>query len=259
MTEPDFLWLGTGGMVAGFLAGLLGIGGGTVLVPLLVALHYTPVQAVGTSSFAILLTALSGTLQNTRMGVLQWRRVLPLGLPAVLTAQVGTRLAIALPPRLLLLGFAGLLLLNLYLVSLRQQLSHTPSYTPQPETPKAPSRWPRLLTGGSAGLLAGLFGVGGGVILVPLQMLLLKEPIKAAIQNSLAVIPLTAVSATVGHGIAGNVVYPAGAVVGLSGIIAVQFSTRFLPQLPDRVVKICFRTLLLLLVVYVFWQVTTVR
>ncbi len=255
MTEPDFLWLGIGGLVAGFLAGLLGIGGGTVLVPLLVALHYTPVQAVGTSSFAILLTALSGTLQNTRMDVLQWRRVLSIGLPAVLTAQVGTGLAIALPPRLLLLGFGGLLLLNLYLVSLRQQLS----VVPQIATPEASKWWLRLLTGGSAGLLAGLFGVGGGVILVPLQMLLLKEPIKAAIQNSLAVIPLTAVSATVGHGIAGNVVYPAGTVVGLSGIIAVQFSTRFLPQLPDRVVRICFRTLLLLLVVYVFWQVTTAQ
>lgn len=84
------VWSGLviGGLVAGVLAGFLGIGGGTVLVPLLVALGLAPVQAVATSSLAIVITAGSGSLQNWRMGYLDPRRVLFLGLPALATAQL---------------------------------------------------------------------------------------------------------------------------------------------------------------------------
>ncbi len=245
-------WLLSGGFAAGILAGLLGIGGGTILVPFLVALHYSPVQAVGSSSLAILLTSISGTIQNYRMGVLQWRRILPLGIPAVLMAQAGSFTADWLPARALLAAFGFLLLINIYLIGLRRNISSLESQASQSGTfsPMAA----QLLTGGSAGLLAGLFGVGGGVIMVPLQILLLRESLKSSIQTSLGVIPLTALSATLGHAIAGNVVVRVGFLVGLGGLISAQLSTRLLPRLPDAIVSVIFRTLLILLALYVFWQ-----
>jgi uncharacterized protein len=242
-------WLLSGGFAAGILAGLLGIGGGTVLVPFLVALHYSPVQAVGSSSLAILLTSISGTLQNYRMGVLQWRRILPIGLPAVLMAQAGSFMADWLPSRILLAAFGFLLLINIYLVGLRRNAASLEAQSGIFSPIAA-----QLLTGGGAGLLAGLFGIGGGVIMVPLQMLLLQESLKGSIQTSLAVIPLTALSATLGHAIAGNVVFSVGLWVGLGGLLSAQLSTRILPQLPDAIVSIIFRTLLILLALYIFWQ-----
>jgi uncharacterized protein len=245
-------WLLIGGFVAGILAGLLGIGGGTMLVPFLVALDYSPVQAVGSSSLAILLTSISGTVQNYRMGVLQWRRILPLGMPAVLMAQAGSFIADWLPARILLATFGFLLLANIYLIGLRRKATRLESRQAQLST-SAPIE-NQLLTGGSAGLLAGLFGVGGGVIMVPLQMLLLQESLKGAIQTSLAVIPLTALSATIGHVIAGNVVFPVGVWVGVGGLISAQLSTRILPKLPDTIISIIFQSLLILLALYVFWQ-----
>jgi uncharacterized protein len=245
-------WLLSGGFAAGILAGLLGIGGGTVLVPFLVALHYSPVQAVGSSSLAILLTSISGTIQNYRMGVLQWRRILPLGLPAVLMAQVGSFIAGRLPSRALLATFGLLLLTNIYLVGLRRHV--TSLEFQETQLSNFPPILSQFLTGSSAGLLAGLFGVGGGVIMVPLQMLLLQETLKGSIQTSLAVIPLTALSATFGHAIAGNVVFNAGFLIGLGGLVSAQLSTRILPQLSDAIVSLLFRTLLILLAFYVFWQ-----
>jgi hypothetical protein len=112
----------------------------------------------------------------------------------------------------------------------------------------------RLFTGGAAGVLAGLFGVGGGVIMVPLQMLLLGEPIKVAIQTSLGVIVITAVSASFGHAVVGNVLFVPGILLGCGGLLGAQFSTRVLPKLPDRVVSLVFRLFLGVLSIYIFWQ-----
>ncbi len=76
MLAQMWLILSGGGLFSGILAGLLGIGGGTILVPLLVAIGYVPVKAVATSSLAILITSISGSVQNWRMGYFDWKRVI---------------------------------------------------------------------------------------------------------------------------------------------------------------------------------------
>ncbi|URD50412.1 sulfite exporter TauE/SafE family protein [Chroococcidiopsis sp. CCNUC1] len=248
--RENWLILATGGLFSGILAGLLGIGGGTVLVPLLVTLGYAPIQAVATSSLAILVTSISGSIQNWRMGYFNWKRVSLLGFPAVVTSQIGVYVASRIQPYILLLAFGILLLINIYLVNLRQHLTTKQTSTETQFNPLLA----RLFTGGVAGILAGLFGVGGGVIMVPLQMLLLKEEIKVAIQTSLGVIVITAISATVGHTVTGNVLFIPGLLLGCGGLLGAQISTRVLPKLPDRTVSFVFRLFLGILSIYVFWQ-----
>lgn len=243
--------LAIGGLFSGILAGLLGIGGGTVLVPLLVASGYAPVQAVATSSLAILLTSLSGTLQNWRMGYFNGKQVVYLGFPALATAQIGVYFASRIPPYCLLTAFGLLLLLNIYLVDLRKRLVAEGSPASHSEINPTIAR---LGTGGAAGILAGLFGVGGGVIMVPLQILLLGENIKTAIQTSLGVIVITAISACIGHTLAGNVLPLEGLLLGIGGLLGAQVSTRFLPKLPDAIVSLIFRGFLGMLSLYIFWQ-----
>ncbi|MGA1473898.1 MAG: sulfite exporter TauE/SafE family protein [Prochlorothrix sp.] len=328
------------GLLAGILAGFLGIGGGTVLVPILVALGHDPIQAVATSGLSIVITSLSGSIQNWRMGLLKLDRVVLLGLPALVTAQAGVWVANGLPDRQLLLAFGGLLLLNFYLVEFRKRVvsrakatktaktgqrsaqttaieangptladteekppAAEPAAEPTLDSPNAlpaasPDRLPdalsdelinpetpglhlnptlaRLFTGGTAGFLAGVFGIGGGVIMVPLQIVLLGEGIKAAIQTSLGVIVMTAIAATAGHGglwpwlgnqmglaaivgqdpwpVTSNVLWGPGFYLGLGGLVGAQISTRFLPKLDDKTVSFCFRGLLAALAVYIFTQ-----
>src|SRR4028118_1330147 len=122
MTVSELLILGAAGLFAGILAGFLGIGGGTVLVPLLVALNYAPVQAVATSGLSIVITAISGSIQNWRMGYLSLSQVAGIGFPAAITAQIGVYLAGIFPPYLLLVSFGLLLWLNIYLVEVRKRL-----------------------------------------------------------------------------------------------------------------------------------------
>jgi hypothetical protein len=278
MSISELLMLGVAGLFAGILAGFLGIGGGTVIVPLLVALNYAPVQAVATSGLSIVITAISGSIQNWRMGYLSLSQVAGIGFPAVITAQIGAYLAGIFPPYLLLVTFGLLLWLNIYLIEVRKRLTaKKKAEAEQGENPQLPitntsatlstsSQLPhnsnilfhptfaKIATGSAAGLLAGLFGVGGGVIMVPLQILLLGESIKTAIQTSLGVIVITAISATAGHAARGNVLWVVGLILGGGGLLGVQVSTRFLPRLPDRIVSLAFRSLLAVLSIYVFWQ-----
>jgi len=219
----------------------------------------------------------------------------------LLTAQLGVYFANLFSARWLLFTFGLLLVLNIYLVEFRKQVTikkkqeeelqnnqHS-EFTLKPEItinqdlrvefilPFTPHPLPlifqqivaarnyqipdqyikviqRIITGSFGGLLAGLFGVGGGVIMVPLQILLLGESIKVAIQTSLGVIVITAFSACIGHAIRGNVLLIPGLLLGFGGLLGVQFSTRFLPKLPDKIVSLGFRGLLVILSIYIFWQ-----
>lgn len=256
MIPINLLILSLGGLGSGILAGILGIGGGTVMVPLLVALGYQPIQAVATSVLAITVTATSGTLQNWRMGYIKPEKVLLLSLPALFATQVGVYLAEQFSPTLLLLGFSLLMLVNIYLLGLRKRVIAEQKNAKKNDEKQ---QWinptiARIITGGTGGLLAGLFGVGGGVIMVPLQILLLNEPIKIAVQTSLCVIVITSISASLGHYLNGNVVFVGGLFLGFGGLIGAQIGTRFLPKLKDSVVSFTFKTLLIILAIYTFWK-----
>lgn len=267
MTPIELLILAFAGIIAGILAGFLGIGGGTVLVPLLLTLGNESIQAVATSSLSIVITASAGSIQNWRMGYLDIKNVLGMALPALITAQVGVFLANLFPEYLLLFTFGLLLISNIYLVELRKKII-TSKKTAEGEIEnqkeldnnnadninKIQYFWNRIITGGTGGLLAGLFGVGGGIIMVPLQIILLNETIKKAIQTSLGVIVITAISATAGHAYRGNVLWQTGLILGFGGLLGVQFSTRFLPKLPEKVVSLAFRSLLAILSIYIFWK-----
>jgi uncharacterized protein len=270
MTIIELLALAFAGIIAGILAGFLGIGGGTILVPLLISLGNESIQAVATSSLSIVITASAGSIQNWRMGYLNIKNVLSIGFPAVVTAQIGVFLANLFPEYFLLFTFGLLLIANIYLVDVKNQIvlrktreesaHNNQEFTAENNATKATNInniqyfWHIIITGGTGGLLAGLFGVGGGIIMVPLQIVLLNERLKKAIQTSLGVIVITAISATAGHAYSGNVLWTTGLILGFGGLLGVQFSTRLLPKLPDQVVSLAFRSLLAILSVYIFYK-----
>lgn len=256
MTLSAVILLSVTGLISGILAGFLGIGGGTLLVPVLVQLGFVPVQATATSSLAILVTSSAGSLQNWQMGYRHTKQIVMLGVPALVTAFLGAMLGDRIPDHWLLAGFGLLLLSNLYLVSLKKQVIRTARFR-ESRTASGPAINPvlaRIITGSVAGFMAGLFGVGGGVILVPLQILLLGESIKSAVRTSLGVIVITSISACLGHAVNQNINFTAGLILGAGGLIGVQFSTRFLPKLSDRNVTQLFKAMLVVLSAYIFWQ-----
>jgi len=247
------------GIVTGTLAGVLGIGGGLVMVPLLTFFGVPLVQATATSLVGVLLSSISGSVQNLRMGNLNWRTSLSLALFGMVTAQVGAWIGDRISEAALSLAFAVLLIVTIRLMDLKQTLKKkqatatdggTEENTPVPPRTGLDALLPIALIGLSAGLLSGLFGVGGGVVMVPLQMLFLAEPIKSAVRTSLGAIVPISISGLVQHTLNDNVLWIPGIALGLGGILGAQVGTRLLPKLSDRIVNQLFRVFLIALAVY---------
>ena len=155
-----------------------------------------------------------------------WRRVIWLGIPAIILAPIGAWIALQLPGKLLILGFILLNLTNTVLTG-RKPAEHE-----HHAEGKIPTAVEYAATGGSGGLLAGLFGIGGGLIVVPLQILWLSTPIKVAARASLAVIMLSSAAAVVGHAILdGNIHWTTGILLGIGGIIGAPIGTLLLRRI----------------------------
>lgn len=155
------------GLLSGLMSGLFGVGGGTVIVPLLVLLlRFDQRLASGTSLAAVVPTAVVGVVSYAMHGSVAWIPALILAAGAVVGAQLGTWLLARMPLTALRWAFVGFLvvvIVSLFLV------------IPSREATLALT-WPigaaLAATGVVTGVLSGLLGVGGGIVVVPALMLL---------------------------------------------------------------------------------------
>lgn len=199
------------GLAAGLLSGLFGVGGGTVIVPMLVLLlRFDQRLAAGTSLAAIVPTAAVGVVSYAVHGSVAWIPALILAAGAVVGAQIGTWLLARIPQNALRWGFVAFLAVVIVMLFV-----------------VVPSRDAELvLTLGSiiglvalglfTGIMAGLLGVGGGVIVVPALMFLFGTSDLIAKGTSLLMMIPTAVSGTVGNLRRGNVDLLAAGLVGVA-------------------------------------------
>lgn len=204
------LWIVLFGAVVGFSLGLTGGGGAIFAVPLLVyGLGIDPREAIGVSLVTVGITALVGFLQRLRYGLVEVKTGLLFATAGVATAPLGSWLASRISESLLLVSFAILMLTiaarmwrkardpaeRSVLVAGAQEPGPTCRRDPEGKL-HLTSRCALLLgaIGMGAGLLSGLFGVGGGFIIVPALVTFSCMGIQRAIGTSLLVISLVSVS-----------------------------------------------------------------
>lgn len=199
------------GLAAGLLSGLFGVGGGTVIVPMLVLLlRFDQRRAAGTSLAAIVPTAAVGVISYAMHGSVAWIPALILAAFAVIGAQIGTWLLAHLPQNAVRWGFVAFLVFVIVMLFV-----------------VVPSRDAQLdLTWGSGvglailgvitGTLAGLLGVGGGVVVVPALMIFFGTSDLIAKGTSLLMMIPTAISGTIGNVRRGNVDLVASALIGVA-------------------------------------------
>ena len=196
------------GLVVGFVAGLIGIGGGVLIVPFLYFFYAHPqwadftlpsslqvAVAHATSLFVILPTAIRGSISYSKAGLIEWRVALPVALAAVLGAVAGARLAIVLPGAVLKLAFGVFLVASATQLVLRRGSAENQTVNTNILATTG--------TGLLVGLLSGMMGVGGGILALPLLMYLLHVDIRRAAATSLAIVGFAACSGVITYALSG--------------------------------------------------------
>jgi uncharacterized membrane protein YfcA len=210
-TTASWLWFIAIGLIAGFLSGLFGVGGGILIVPLLVIIiGFDQRIAAGTSLAAIVPTAVVGVISYAVPGNVDWIAAIVLAVGSIVGAQLGSHLLQRLPKRALQWGFIAFI--AVVAVSLFLVLPSRDAVIAL----NALSITGLVVLGLIVGVLSGLLGIGGGVIIVPALILLFGASDLIAKGTSLLMMIPTAISGTIGNVVRRNVDLPAALVIGLS-------------------------------------------
>ncbi|MFC5302250.1 sulfite exporter TauE/SafE family protein [Azospira restricta] len=252
------------GVVAGFFAGLLGVGGGVIMVPALAMTlgaaglpdGYLLQVALGTSMATILFTSLSSLRAHHRHGAVLWPVVRDFVPGILLGTGLGTLLARHLPTQALALFFAAFMVL----VALQMALGLRTQ--PQRALPG------RLGVGAAAagiGAVSALAAIGGGAMTVPF-LSWCNVPVRQAVGTSAAVGFPIALGGTVGYVVNGLAVgtLPAGSLgfvylpallwVALASALTAPLGARLAHRLPGAVLRRIFAALLLVLAAKMLWR-----
>jgi uncharacterized membrane protein YfcA len=103
--------------------------------------------------------------------------------------------------------------------------------------------------GTAAGAFSGLFGVGGGTVIVPLLIFWLAYGERMATGTSLAAIAVIALFATIGQGLYGNVDLLKGLLVGIPAVGGVILGAALQQRVPERAISLLFAALLLVIAI----------
>ena len=215
------------GLTIGLALGGVGGGGSILAVPLLVyVLGFTPHQATAASLVIVGSAAVVGGISHARAGRVDVRTATLFAGFAIPGAIAGAAANNAVSGRLLLTGFAVLLLVAAW--TMRRT-------TPTGEGASHDRTVPRtILVGLGTGALTGFFGVGGGFLIVPALVLVLGVPITDAVGTSLIVITVASIAALAVHVTAVHIPWAATAAFTATAMVGALLGTRLSKNATSR-------------------------
>ncbi|WP_287586240.1 sulfite exporter TauE/SafE family protein [Candidatus Borrarchaeum sp.] len=255
------------GIGVGFIAALLGLGGGFIMVPLLNLVFGIPIrQSIGTSLFTIVFTSSSSSVEYVRKRVTD----LKLGammIPFTITgAVIGANVSVLIPEDILKAIFGVVLFIASVRMFLKKNNKDKLGLQSDTEEDVSGSKFlcvSRICTepdgtqfeytvsiplialfGFCAGLVSGLLGVGGGIIQVPVLNLIFGIPIHIAIATSLFIIIFTSSFGMTTHLLLGNVILSIGVLLAIGTVIGGQIGARAAQKIERRKLRKIFAILM---------------
>lgn len=239
------------GVLIGIASGLLGIGGGTVMVPIFrLAFGMSATMSTATSLFAIIPTSISGAISHVKGKTCIPALGIAAGLGGACMSPIGVWLAQLSPDWLVMLAAAliiGYSAINMFKKAFKVPRAGQPATGVDASAPTADdfslSR-KQLLQGAAIGLVAGLasgyVGVGGGFIMVPLMLSIIGIPMRKASGTSLIAVMILAIPGVIEQGIIGNINYLAGIAIVVGTIPGAVIGARLVTKVPERTLRLLF-------------------
>jgi len=270
------------GFVVGLLSGLVGVGGGFLITPLLIFTGVPPLVAVATGSAQIVGTSAAGSYAHWRLGNVDFKMAILLLLGSWTGGGLGVFLARALQQSgqfgnivtflyVVLLGFIGVSMLIESVNAVRRRTSSSPA---TPDKKKTGKGWIEklpmqinfpvsglqlplvipLVLGVGVGVLTSLMGVGGGFIMVPIMLYMLKMPTKVVVGTSLfQLLFTTAVVATMQAGINMSVDPFLALTLILGSILGTHWGTLLSVRLPAEQLRLVLALVVVGVAIKMLW------
>ncbi|MEV4704555.1 sulfite exporter TauE/SafE family protein [Actinoplanes sp. NPDC049316] len=243
------------GALIGILLGLLGGGGSILAVPALVyGAGLTLAAAVPTSLLVVGISSATALLPRLRAGLVQWRIAAIVGGTGATAAFAGAAVNRLLDPRLVLIGFAALMV-----VAGIRMLRDTGDSGGDCALPGGGVNWrgclPRSVAAGlGVGFLTGLFGVGGGFLIIPALVLLLGLSMPVAVATSLVIIVVNSAAGFAAHAGDATIDYRIAAAFTLAAITSSLVAGRIAGRLPTERLQRAFAWLVFAIAAFVAVQ-----
>ena len=234
------------GASIGVLSGFFGIGGGTILIPVLLMFGYAIKEAIGISIVQMVFSSIYGSYLNHKKGNLDIKMVGIIGVGGFIGAFFSGYTAAILSDKtleIIFLVFASFALMRLFFK------------TNDTKEKQDINLFVLFILGLFLGILSMTIGVGGSIILVPILVSFWHVDLKKATSAGLFFVVFSSVSGMISHSMSGDVNFESGIIIGLSSLIGVYIGI----NLKDRVDSVLQKKLLagfyMLIVTYLIYRV----
>lgn len=230
------------GLSIGILSGLLGVGGGTIMVPVFrLGLGLSAITSTATSLFTIIPTSISGAIQHIRNKTCIPKLGVALGIGGACFSPLGVWLAQISPTWMVMIAVACAIGYSSFTM-LRKAMQAPKGKDIVFETPafKGKELMKAVFIGACVGTVSGYIGLGGGFLMIPLMVAFLKLPMKVASGTSLIAVMLIATPATVMQCVLGNVDYMIGIGIACGSIPGALLGAWLVKYVPERMLRFIF-------------------
>ncbi|MBK9739829.1 MAG: sulfite exporter TauE/SafE family protein [Actinobacteria bacterium] len=230
------------GMAIGAVLGLIGAGGAVVAVPAFIYLFgFAPLEATTASLAVVAVSAATGAIPRIRLNQVRMRQALLFWGLGIVGTFAGSRLATVIPEVVVIAGFAVVMLGAAFAMWRK-------SSAVEPTEAAHTARWLLPVVAVAIGLLTGIFGVGGGFLIVPALVLVFGFPFAIATGTSLVVVALNSVTALAfKYDTWGQIPWHIPLLVILGGLIGSVVASTLNHGISQRLLERAFAVLLVVL------------
>lgn len=227
----DMAILATYGIIAGILAGVFGIGGGTIIVPAMIFFGFDIKNAIGISVMQMIFSSVYGTFLNLRAKLLNIKMSIFVGIGGLCGAAFSGYIVDSAKPIYLEIAFILVCLYSLFKAFKKNKNAENI------EKQKY-KKLILLIVGFVAGIFAISLGIGGGLIIVPVISYYLGLPTKKVVPVSLFFVIFSSISGFTSLALHNYVNYKEGIIVGIFSLIGVYFGTKINNKISNKAHKI---------------------
>jgi len=228
------------GIITGFFSGFLGVGGGTILVPMLLFLGFELKEAIGISVTQMMMSSIYGSYLNYKKGLLKIKNGLSLAIGGAIGASLSGFIVKHASKEIL-----GAIFLSLVLIAIIRFFITVKE--PQEEPPIDNKKL--FFIGIFVGAIAISVGVGGAILITPILVGFLKYKLKTTVSLSLFFVVFSSISGFISQSLAGHINYLEGFTIGFGSLFGTYVGVKLYHKIDTKIHK----KILLIWYIFIFF------